>query len=222
MSERLAASAALLGVGAGSPEAEVLELMIRLAVQAVGAREGSYFVYDVEGGDLVLALTTAGGEDAPRLVGRRVPLGTGVTGFAAATREVQIGAPRYHFEDAGGTPPPPEGESLIAAPVLWQDELLGVLTAVSFDPERRFTQGHASLYGSVATVAALVLQQHRRIQDLERALRADLVQATVDGPESDTARITRSIGRLARIAETADIARLLETIESIAAARDDA
>lgn len=216
MNDDEAAAAALLGIDAGSPEVTVLRLLIRLAAQGVGAREGSYFAFDADAGDLVVAMTTADAEIARSLVGRRVPLGDGVTGLAAATREVQIGAPRYHFETDEGLRPPPEGQSLIAAPVLWKDELLGVLTAVSFDAERRFTREHGDLYASAATVAALVLRQRQRIRDLEQALRRDLTKRGLDATSGDAARVARSVGRLSRQVRLPELASLLETLESIA------
>jgi hypothetical protein len=47
--------------------------------------------------------------------------------------------------------------------MLARDDLVGVITAVSFESGRRFTPEHALLYGRAAAVAGLLLDQGRRL-----------------------------------------------------------
>ena len=109
---------AYLGIVPRTPEAAVLRLLVELAVQHVGADEGSLLVLDGKRNRLLFAMTT--GESERTLVGQHVPLGKGLTGLAAVSREVQIGAPtfkdikqRKRAGSAAGQP-----TAVIAAPML--------------------------------------------------------------------------------------------------------
>ena len=155
---------ALLGRTDPRHETSVLSLLIQLGAQFVNATEGSLLVLDGDSGELVFAMTV-GDEAEEALIGQRVPVGRGITGLAAQTREVQIGAPTF------GTDQTEEPKSVLAAPMLIKDELIGVLTAVSFDRDKRFTADDAVLYGRIAAVAGLVVQQRRQLAAIE-ALRA--------------------------------------------------
>ena len=176
----------------------VLRLLVQSGVEVMGADEGSLLVYDADAKDLRFVMTVGSGEAEDHLIGDRVPLGHGVTGLAAATREVHIGAPSYkdpqRFERvkvAGFDP-----EAVIAAPMVLDEELLGVLTAVSTKKGMRFTGDHARLYGSFAAIAALVVDQERRLSRHEREARGQ-VSATPAGSGFE-ARIAASLGRIAR------------------------
>jgi hypothetical protein len=147
---------------------DLLRVLIELGAQVVDASEGSLLVYEPATNDLVFALTVGG----PSLVGQRLALGQGLTGLAAATREVQIGAPTYRGVTQEKGP-----EAVIAAPMLSGDELIGVITAVSFAPGKRFTARDGDLYGRLAAVAGVVLDQKRR---LGGATPADGIAAAVD------------------------------------------
>src|SRR5581483_7371202 len=97
----------------------VLRLLIELGMQVVDAHEGSLLVHDREKGDLVFAMTVGGGGG---LVGQRLPMNKGLTGLAAATREVQIGAPTFHLAGEGKVESKATGsktpQAVIAAPML--------------------------------------------------------------------------------------------------------
>jgi GAF domain-containing protein len=103
------------------------------------------------------------------LAGQRVPLGEGLAGLAAVTHEVQIGSPTYAgvVQAQRGETPPGQPTSLIAAPVLARDELVGVITAVTFAPGRRFSAQDALLYARAAAVAGRLIDASRRLERLE-------------------------------------------------------
>jgi hypothetical protein len=177
---------ALLAVARGSSDEKVLKLLIELGAQVVGASEGSLLAYDPEAKDLVFVMTVGG---SPGLLGQRVPLDRGLTGLAAATGEVQIGAPTFKIhQDASGSGRG-EPEAVIAAPMLIADDLVGVITAVSFTPGKRFTSGDADLYGRLASVAGIVVEQWRRLHG-----------TTVDGPQASAPEqsIAISLARITR------------------------
>jgi GAF domain-containing protein len=159
------------GLPRRSREAELLRLLIEVCAQFVGAAEGSLLLLErgaEEPESLVFAMTAGSRESEQALLGQRVPLGEGIVGLAAVTHEVQIGMPSYPgVEQArrqGEAPGQPS--SVIAAPMLADGDLVGVITAVHFEPARRFSPADALLYGRVATIAGLLLDQGRRLAAL--------------------------------------------------------
>ena len=161
-------AASPLTLAAGERESEVLRLLIELCAQFVGATEGSLLLLDPSEDppeSLVFAMTVGSAASEAALRGQRVPLGEGVVGLAAVTHEVQIGSPRYAGIEYAhdGTVPAGEPTSLIAAPVLARDDLLGVITAVTFERGQRFGDDAARLYARAAAAAGLILDQARQL-----------------------------------------------------------
>lgn len=188
MARAAAGLATYLGVSSTGREAMVLRLLIELGAQVVGAEEGSLLVLDEKRQELVFAMTVGSRSSERVLIGQRVPLGKGITGLAAQTHEVQIGAPSFRTRQAkrraGGASEP---EAVLAAPMLIEDRLIGVLTAVSFAPGKRFTSGDALLYGRIAAVGGVVVDQSRQLHTLA---------ALQDGrPASRTARDAERLDR---------------------------
>jgi hypothetical protein len=206
-----------LAIAPQTPEEAVLRLLIELGLQVVGAEEGSLLVRDDAVGDLVFAMTVGDRSSENTLKGQRVPLGQGLTGLAAATHEVQLGSPTYsQIQQAreGGQAEGPQ--AVIAAPMLVADNVVGVITAVSFQPGKRFGSREADLYARVAAVAGVVVQQRHRINALqgEGASAGSRAAVDVDGVES---AITASLSRLAKIRPEAlvHVARLIESVEAL-------
>ena len=159
-------------LGAESPELQVMRLLVELCGQVVGAEEGSLLVVDHTQDpprELIFAMTVGSRQSEETLSGQRVPLGEGLAGIAALTHEVQIGAPLYDGVQQAkrGEAPPGQPTAVIAAPMLIDDRLVGVITAVSFKPGKRFTREHAALYARAASLAGVVVDQRRRIDALE-------------------------------------------------------
>lgn len=200
--------ATYLAIAPKSPEEHVLRLLIELGAQVVSAQEGSLLVYDPEKNDLVFAMTVGG---ADTLIGQRVPLDKGLTGLAAATREVQIGAPTFMGvkqgeERAKG----PSG--VIAAPMLVADDLVGVITAVTFEPDRRFTSKDGELYGRLAAVAGVVVQQRRQLKSIGE------MQQGAARPSNDVEhRIAGSLGSIGKSGGAPALAHVARILAEIAA-----
>jgi len=143
----------------------MLRFLLETALEAVSGDEGSLLVLDREASELRFAMTAGNKESEQKLLGQRVPLGKGITGLAAATHEVQVGAPTYRdVEQTEGRSHDPE--AVVAAPMLLDDELLGVVTVVSFAAGRRFDSSVARLVGRLAALAAVLVSQHREISGL--------------------------------------------------------
>jgi GAF domain-containing protein len=193
-----------LGVLPATPEAGALRLLVEIGTSVINAEEGSLLVMEPDGRNLRFAMTV--GASAEKLHGQRVPFGEGQTGLAAATRQVQIGAPVYR--DVEQTERLKAGpESVIAAPMMLGDAVIGVLTAVTFTKDRRFTAKEADVYARFAGLAGLIVEQTRLLKMHKR----EALQASGLG---DAARLEQEIlGQLQRI--TANQPRALEPLSQI-------
>ncbi len=203
-----------LGVMPRTGEDQVLRLIVETGVRAVGADEGSLLVYDPDANDLTFVMTYGNAESEAMLVGQRLPFGQGLAGLAAETGEVQIGAPRYkdirQAETMGGI------KAVIAAPMMLGDRLIGVITAVSDDEDKRFSMADAELYACLATIAALVVNQSLLLRPVEDK------QASAEALGADPLEreVLERIGRLLqRDRETVrQVSRMLEALEAMSPA----
>ena len=203
-----------LGLLSSTPEETALRQIVEIGVGIIEADEGSLLVLDPDAGDLRFAMTVGSEELEKKLLGQRVPLGEGVTGLAAVTRQVQVGAPRYR--DIEQTERLSEGpESVIAAPMLIGENLIGVLTAITETKGRRFSSKQAELYARFACVAALLVEQSHSL----RAGKADRAAPRVLGEAGQLEQeILLRLQRIAtgRPALLAPLAQILKGIEDIA------
>jgi GAF domain-containing protein len=198
----------LLSIGAQGQDAAALRLLVELGLQLVDADEGSLLLRDPDSDELVFSLVV--GAEGSALVGQRVPLGKGLTGLAALTQAVQIGAPTWVVgaESQGGEDP----RAVIAAPLIVRDHCVGVLTAVSFREGRRFHGADANAYGRIAAIAAVLVQQRRGLDAATRG------QDTFEGGDPSLER--RIVGSLLRIAARSRsslerVATILESVEAL-------
>ena len=192
-----------------------LRLLIRMGLLVTDGDEGSLLVLDPEASDLRFAMTIGNADSEAALLGQRVPLGQGITGLAAATLEVQIGAPTYKDVQQSarldqGTSGP---EAVMAAPLLSGSELVGVITAVSFKNNKRFTTQDGKLFGGFAAIAGVLVDQARHLARLKEEAEAG-ARAGQDGPEG---QLARSVAAIARVRPEAmeEVAALLGSIERL-------
>ena len=200
-----------LGVLPSTPEAVALRLLVEIGVEVIAADEGSLLVLDADGRNLRFAMTVGGSEAT--LLGQSVPIGSGITGLAAATRQVQVGAPVYR--DVAQTERLSAGpESVIAAPMMLGDAVVGVMTAVTFAKGRLFTAKETDLYARFSALAALIVEQTRllKIRSGERKEASGLGEA-VRLEQEILARLRRIVTD--RPSALAPLAQILAGIEAI-------
>ncbi len=203
-----------IGLGGAGLELHAFRRLLTLAVSAIDAEEGSLLVLDEAIGELRFVATVGNDASEAVLKGQRVPLGKGITGLAAVTREVEVGAPV--FKDIQQTERLAAGpEAVVAAPLVVGDRLHGVMTGVTFEAGQRFGKKEATAYGEYAAVMAVLLEQARRLNAMaELESGAGLAQTGTAALEQEI------VERLARLAgqrgETlGSVARLLEVIEAL-------
>lgn len=156
-------SAKYIGIFTKTSVANIFRLLIDLGTRIIDADEGSLLVLVEATDELEFVMTTGLESSEEVLMGQRVPLGKGITGLAALSQEVQIGPTEYgnikQSTERGKDP-----KAVIAAPMLIGDELLGVITAVSFREGKQFTSRDAKIYAGFASIAAVVVEQQRAIE----------------------------------------------------------
>ena len=155
----------LLLAGLQNPEKikAAFRTLISLGLKLLKADEGSLLIYRKEQRDLQFA-ATVGGKSAEQLVGKTVPMGKGITGMAAMTCEIQTasrvaGGNFFAVEDDGSP------NCVIAAPIMLDDELIGVITAVSFDKEKSFNNTDCQNFSDLAQLGAVIISQEQQISN---------------------------------------------------------
>jgi two-component system sensor histidine kinase KdpD len=174
LSNRLKDLAALSAAGKAVNSAleleEVLDVILSSARELLGGSHGSVMLLD---GEELRALCVQG--DNPGAHGACVPVGAGVAGHAAATRQplVVTGRPDPDvFGQLAARQQPVE--SALCVPLVHRDDLLGVLN-VNAAAERQFTDHDVRALTLFAEHAAAAVA-NARLFDAERALVAQLME----------------------------------------------
>lgn len=185
---RDAVAAGVLAAEAG--HRELLQSIVEVARAIFGARASSIFLLDAEADELVFEAVA--GEGAASLVGQRLPSSTGIAGWVLVTRQPLVlddleNDPRFARDIAASTGYVPK--SLMAVPLLHEEEVLGVLQVLDRPQRERFSLQEMELLGLFASQAAIALDL------LGRARRA---RAVVDGesPLGVVARLAASLDAL--------------------------
>lgn len=201
------------GMPPGGRIAVALRHSLETAVAMVGGDEGSLLAYDEDANDLCFVATVGNPDSERALLGQRVPLGQGITGLAAESGEVQVGAPNYkditQTERLGAGP-----EAVVAAPILAGDDLYGVVTSVSFAAGRRFGAREAELYARFAGIFAALLEAQRL--SVPRSGAAPVAFGAARGRET---ALAERLGDLARgdPASLEALERMLDAFERLVA-----
>ncbi len=115
----------------------------------------AFYLADVASGDLVAC--HAAGSDAPCVAGLRIPIGQRVTGWVAANRRTIINSdPILDFGDVARSGRPRLRSSL-STPLIADDELVGVLTLYSPNPNV-FTDEHRRIIEAVGRQISCVVR----------------------------------------------------------------
>ncbi len=172
----------------------LLQAIVEVARAIFAARAASIMLLDEPAGELVFEAVTGEGEDT--LIGRRISASEGIAGWVAESRQPLVvedvaADPRFAADTARRTGYVPKG--LMAAPLLHEDRVLGVLNVLDRPAQRRFSVAEMDLLGlfaNQASVALDLLLHARRTETLLAGGRDDLeavagVAATLDRLEGD-------------------------------------
>ena len=186
---RAAVAAGVLG--ADEAHRALLQSVVDTARAIFGAQASSIFLLDEDADELVFEAVA--GEGSAELVGVRFPAGTGIAGWVVTTRQPLVvddvqGDPRFArgaAEETGYVP-----RALMAAPLLAEDRVLGVLNVLDRDASRPFTLDEMELLAHFSAQAAIGLDL------LQRSRRARAALEGADEEASLVARIAASLDSL--------------------------
>jgi GAF domain-containing protein len=173
------AAAALAGLGAETDHAALLRSIVRTAQANFGAAASSIAM--VDGDELVLEAVARDGEQW--LVGHRFPVTAGIAGWVVGAAEPMVvddlaADPTFARDVAAGTGYVPA--ALMAAPIVYDQQVLGVLEVLDPGPLAITSLGAVdllTLFAAQAGVALAVVRRARAARELltGRGQHADLL-----------------------------------------------
>ncbi|CAN5718513.1 MAG: GAF domain-containing protein [Actinobacteria bacterium] len=208
MSEKTELQAAVAAGVIGSEEAfrGLLAAIVEVARSIFGARASSILLLDEETEELVFEAVVGEGEE--ELLGMRFPAGKGIAGWVLATRTPLViedvrEDPRFATDVAEDTGYVPSG--LMAAPLLHDEQSLGVLEVLDRPGASLFSLQEMELLGLFANQASIAVDLLQRARKASRLLDADgelqvvaRLAAAVDKLEDDRREAgLRLLGELA-------------------------
>lgn len=193
MTEKSELQAAVAAGVVGSEEAfrALLGAIVEVARSIFGARASSILLLDEATDELVFEAVVGEGEDD--LLGMRFPAGKGIAGWVLATRtplvieDVQQD-PRFATDVAEDTGYVPSG--LMAAPLLHDEEALGVLEVLDRPGQSLFSLQEMELLGLFANQASIAVDL------LQRARKAERVLGSEEGDLAVVARLAAAVDGL--------------------------
>jgi GAF domain-containing protein len=176
MTEKSELQAAVAAGVVGSEEAfrGLLGAIVEVARSIFGARASSILLFDEETEELVFEAVVGEGEE--ELLGMRFPAGKGIAGWVLATRTPLViedvrEDPRFATDVAEDTGYVPSG--LMAAPLLHDEQSLGVLEVLDRPGQSLFSLQEMELLGLFANQASIAVDLMLKARKAERLLGAD-------------------------------------------------
>jgi GAF domain-containing protein len=174
----LAAASALLGE-AEDDHNELLRRVVKTACALFGAAAATVFLLDEQRGELVFEAVSGEGESY--MVGRRFPASRGIAGWVLSAHEPLVVADlatspvfaRDLAETTGYVP-----RSLMAAPLLYGEEAVGVIEVLDPAPAPADPLAAGDLLALLAGQAAVALGVIRRNRNARQLLAQDGAELT--------------------------------------------
>ncbi len=146
----------------------LLDRILESALASIGAHDGSLLLVDEETNEL--AFVVVFGEVRELLAGHRIALGEGIAGWVAANREAVM-TDDVHFDPRFSSSVDQTFEfntqSMLAVPIIYADQVLGVIQALNKLDGEKFNEGDLALLGVVSQLAGAAIVN---ISKLETAL----------------------------------------------------
>lgn len=181
--QELAQVADALGSAVEPPGAEhLLTSLAETARRLLGARACSLALLSDDGSELVY--TTAAGDGAGSVTGLRMPAGRGIAGWVVqsgqpvAVSDVRSD-PRFAPDVAESTGYLPR--AIVAAPVVWAGDVVGVLSVLDRDEGRPDAESDLLLLQVFCEQAAIALETARSFREAGAVLLAALARAAGEG-----------------------------------------
>jgi GAF domain-containing protein len=164
MSDNAQAERAFPAPAKAYESAALLQPIVETARGVFGAAASSIFILDLDDNALVFGAVAGAGADS--LVGTRFPLDTGIAGWVVGSHESLrlddlAGNPTFSRDAAESTGYVPH--ALMAAPLLFEDECVGVLEVLDWTDGSRTELEDLALLGLIASQAAAAVRMLARL-----------------------------------------------------------
>jgi transcriptional regulator with GAF, ATPase, and Fis domain len=150
---------------------ELLPCLLDLIFEVIPAEQGAILLVDERGERTTLPLSAS----LDRELGRdqQIPVSRSVVERVMREQATLLSE---DVQESGALGPTPsllasQTRSLLAAPLAVFEQSLGALILTTRDPEIRFNQDHQELLTAIASIAAVTLQNIRRVERMEDELR---------------------------------------------------
>ncbi|MER6191892.1 GAF domain-containing protein [Streptomyces cyaneofuscatus] len=178
-----------------TPRNELLQSVVEVARAIFGAAASSVLLLDEETDELVFGAVSGEGQEF--LVGRRFPAGRGIAGWVATSGEPMVvddlsTDPSFDRSLAESTEYVPD--SLMAAPLISDSRVLGVLEVLDASPQARSGVRELDLLAMFARQAAAAL----RVITPEPAAAASAGRALDGAEREDALRLLGSLEQVLR------------------------
>lgn len=143
----------------------LLNRILESALASIGSNDGSLLLADEETGELVFVVVI--GEVRDLLAGHRIALGEGIAGWVAENRE-PVMVEDVHFDPRFSASVDQEFEfwtrSMLCVPIVYADNVLGVIQALNKEGSEEFNEGDLALLGVVAQLAAAAITNMSKME----------------------------------------------------------
>jgi len=155
-------------VGSAFDVEETLNALVEVALCLTGTESCHIYLLNESGTELVLR---AADEEARAMVGKiRLKVGEGITGWVAREKR-HVAVPREAYKDHRFKFFPEmrerEYESILAVPLLHDNEVIGVINVRTHRPHE-YSRNQVRILSNIAAQVAGVIERSRRLQQLER------------------------------------------------------
>jgi GAF domain-containing protein len=218
-SELVTVAAATETLAASGSHSALLALVVQIAARVIGAATASMLLLDRNTDEL--AFEVAYPHQVTTLKGVRVPLGEGVAGLVAMTGQPMAisdarSDPRHATTIAEQTGYRPD--SLLCVPLLFGDEVIGVLELMDKQGAKGFNAEDMETLGLFAQLAAVAIEQSRTRGNLASLLKV----ASVSKPPDDVSQFVTGLEQEPRFKRTLELAQLVQQIGQAGDAELDA
>jgi len=155
-------------VGSAFDVEQTLNALVEVALRLTGTESCHIYLLNEAGTELVLR---AADEEARAMVGKiRLRMGEGITGWVAREKRY-VAVPREAYKDHRFKFVPEmrerEYESILAVPLLYENEVIGVINVRTRRPHE-YSRNQVRILSNIAAQVAGVIERSRRLQQLER------------------------------------------------------
>ncbi|MCB9418200.1 MAG: GAF domain-containing protein [Ardenticatenaceae bacterium] len=142
----------------------LLDRILASALASINAGAGSLLLVDEETDELVFVVVF--GDVREKLTGHRMALGEGIAGWVAANREAVI-VDDAHFDPRFSPAVDQDFSfrtySMVSVPIVYADNVLGVIQALNKLDGETFSEGDLALLGVVAQLAAAAITNMSKV-----------------------------------------------------------